>query len=169
MLYLELGSFLLTWQHECDSYVTFMALDITTILASNAKLLLLFIYFTKSIFSRLSIPTLVHLLSFLAFFLCNKSQIEYPTFMFLSVSGHMFFLMCIFEPLFMVLKNWSFENIVQYVYLYIIFFEQPYIELVNSYSNGEIAELESNIQTNKENFKRVSFLPYTIHSVLCFG
>ncbi|KAK4557125.1 hypothetical protein RGQ29_007050 [Quercus rubra] len=33
-------------------------------------------------------------------------------------------------------------------------FCQPYIELVNSYSNGEIAELESNIQTNKENFKR---------------
>ena len=34
----------------------------------------------------------------------------------------------------------------QYVYLYIIFFEQPYIELANSYSTGEIAELEANKQ-----------------------
>ena len=91
-------------QHECDSYVTFMALTITTILASNAKLLFLFIYFAKSIFSRLGIPIFVHLLSFLAFFLCNKSQIEYPTFMFLSISSHMFILMCMFEPLFMVFK-----------------------------------------------------------------
>ncbi|XP_030947980.1 COP9 signalosome complex subunit 3-like isoform X2 [Quercus lobata] len=33
-------------------------------------------------------------------------------------------------------------------------FCQPYIELANSYSTGEIAELEANIQTNKENFKR---------------
>ena len=62
------------------------------------------------------------------------------------------------------IQIWSFENIVQYVYLYIIFFEQPYIELANSYGTGEIAKLEANIQTNKENFKRVSFLPY-----ICFG
>ncbi|XP_065626323.1 COP9 signalosome complex subunit 3-like isoform X2 [Quercus suber] len=48
-------------------------------------------------------------------------------------------------------------------------FCQPYIELANGYSTGEIAELEANIQTNKENFERVSFLPYIIHSVLCFG
>ncbi|XP_065626331.1 COP9 signalosome complex subunit 3-like isoform X6 [Quercus suber] len=33
-------------------------------------------------------------------------------------------------------------------------FCQPYIELANGYSTGEIAELEANIQTNKENFER---------------
>ena len=73
-LYMEVGSFLLTclmrpplwflyfiyatWIHLCDSYVTFMALDITTIRASNASLPLWLICSVKSIFSRLDITTI---------------------------------------------------------------------------------------------------------------
>lgn len=78
------------------------------------------------------------------------------------------------------IQIWSFANVVQnnYLliilfikinYLFIIFFLQFYIELANSYSTGKIAELEQYVQTNGEKFESVSFLLYTIHSILCFG
>lgn len=67
------------------------------------------------------------------------------------------------------IQIWSFANVVQNNYLLIIFFVQFYIELANSYSTGKIAELEQYVQTNGEKFESVSFLLYTIHSILCFG
>ena len=79
------------------------------------------------------------------------------------------------------IQIWSFANIVQNnylliilfikkkIYLFIIFFVQSYIELANSYSTGKIAELEQYVRTNEEKFESVSFLLYTIHSILCFG
>lgn len=36
------------------------------------------------------------------------------------------------------------------------FIEQPYLELVNSYSTGRISELETFVQANKDKFESVS-------------
>jgi hypothetical protein len=81
----------------------------------------------------------------------------------------MLFLMCIFEPLFIVFKFGALRTLSNTFFLFLFFFEQPYIELANSYSTGKIAELEVYVQTNGEKFESVSFLPYIIHSILCFG
>lgn len=37
-----------------------------------------------------------------------------------------------------------------------VFFEQPYIELANSYGTGKITELETFVQTNRDKFESVS-------------
>ena len=39
-----------------------------------------------------------------------------------------------------------------------VLFEQPYVELANSYGTGQITELETFVQTNTEKFASVSFL-----------
>lgn len=48
--------------------------------------------------------------------------------------------------------------LVESFYVLHVFFEQPYIELANSYGTGKITELQTYVQTNKEKFESVSSL-----------